>query len=186
MKRFSKLLLTASALALTLFTSACDSVTTGSQAGDMDPSPMVVMSTTGQRFTMAWEWNPAATTVTASIGPAGGVMALGRNMLWVSPGAVSENTRFVMARDPSAPLRVRLSAGRNGENDVGDNGFAAPVKLGIYYGNAAELPTSLETMQLVYFRPDGLVEPLESQVRVYENLVVADLPHFSLFGAAWP
>lgn len=171
--------------ALALFAWGCDSVQEPVHAG-LTPGGMVVMSTTGETYVVAEEMDPSAGSISAVIGQAGGEITLGANTLYVSEGAVSEATTFAITRNPESALRVELSATRETENDVGAAGFNAPVTLKMGYANAESLPGDLSTMTLIYYRPDGLVETLPTSVDVANATVTATLPHFSLFGPAWP
>ena len=182
-KKFSIL----SALAATIFAAGCENIGQ-TTAPTLEPEPMVVMSTTGERYVVAMEWSPSAAEVKADVGPAGGVLMLGRHSLWVSSGAVAQVTTFKIQRDLAHPLRFKLSAGTDGqENNIGAAGFApGKVKLGLSYHGLRNRPTTPEQMKILYFRPDGLVEPLPSQIQIGNHVVVAAIPHFSLFGLGWP
>lgn len=174
-----------SMLAMSLFMWSCDSA--GSLTDpQLEPTPMVVMSKSGKRFTVAAERNPEVGTVSARIGRAGGVLVMGRHTLTVARGAVDAPTTFTMTRDPEAPLRVQLTAGRNSQNDVGAAGFNAPVTLSLSFQKTSDAPRDGSSITVIYFRPDGLVEELETEVRVRGKTASAVLPHFSLFGLAWP
>lgn len=185
MNRVSRLVSTVSVLALSVFMWSCDSIQDVTEP-QLSPAPMVVMSKGGKRFTVAAERNPEIGSVSAEIGSAGGVLVLGRHTLTVSPGAVEAPTTFTMTRDPQAPLRVQLTAGRESQNDVGAAGFDAPVTLSLSFQKAADAPRNRSSITVVYFRPDGLVEELETEIRVMGKTASAQLPHFSLFGLAWP
>lgn len=185
MSKMIKWASTVSVLAASLFLWSCDNIG-NSTTPELGPDPMVVMSTSGKRYVVAVERDPDAGSVSATIGAAGGVLVLGKHSLWVSKDAVSGPTTFRMARDPEHPLRVKLSAGQDGENDIGSQGFAAPVKLALSFDKATDLPADKSTLTLLYFRADGLVEELDTRVDVYGLTAVAELPHFSLFGLGWP
>lgn len=185
MNRVSRLVSTVSLLAMSLFMWSCDQAEQVTEP-QLSPAPLVVMSKAGKRFRVAAERNPEVGSVSAEIGRAGGVLVLGRHTLTVSRGAVDAPTTFTMTRDPSAPLRVQLTAGRESQNDVGAAGFAAPVTLSLSFQNAADTPRDRTSITIIYFRPDGLVEELETEVRVVGKVASAELPHFSLFGLAWP
>lgn len=185
MKKFTRWLATLSTMALSLFLWSCDSAPEAIQP-ELEPSALVVTSTTGKRYVVGWEANATPQTASANIGPSGGVLRLGSHVLMVSPNAVSAPTKFTMTRSAESPLRVKLTAGRESENDVGARGFNAPVRLALYFANATRLPADRSSIGVIYFRPDGLVEEMTTELDVYENVAVAALPHFSLFGLAWP
>lgn len=185
MNRVSRLVSTVSVLVMSLFLWSCDSA--GSVMDpQLSPTPTVVTSKSGKRYTVAAERNPEVGTVSARIGRSGGVLVLGRHTLTVARGAVDAPTTFTMTRDPSAPLRVQLTAGRHSQNDVGAAGFNAPVTLSLSFQKASDVPRDRSSITIIYFRPDGLVEELETEVRVNGKTASAVLPHFSLFGLAWP
>lgn len=172
------------ALGVVLLVWGCDSAEM--MEPELSPSPVVVTSTSGRRFVVAVERNKRAESVSAQIGPQGGVLTLGRHSLYVSPGAVSETTRFTIARDAENALRVKLTAGLQSENDVGAKGFDAPVYLLLSYAEVEAAPRDRSSIKVVYFRPDGLVEEIETDVQVLGRYAGAELSHFSLFGLAWP
>ena len=181
MKKFSML----SVLAASLFAAGCDALQEPVEPR-LNPGGMVVMSTGGEKYTVAVEKDADAGSVSAEIGSAGGRLVLGKHELLVSQGAVSEAATFTMARNAEEPLRVKVTATRVTENDVGAAGFAAPVTLKISYENAAALPADASSIAMLYFRPDGLVETLSASVETHGHRVSSDLPHFSLFGLGWP
>ncbi len=172
------------ALAMSLFVWGCDNA--GMTQPELAPSAVVVTSTSGRRFQVVAEKDKRAESVSAQIGRQGGVLTLGRHSLYVSPGAVKQPTKFTITRDAADALRVKLTAGRQSENDVGAEGFDAPVYLVLSYAQAEDVPRDRSTIKMVYFRPDGLVEELETDVQVWGKYAGAELPHFSLFGLAWP
>lgn len=185
MKKFTRWASTLSMTALSLFLWSCDNAPDAIQP-ELEPSALVVTSTSGRRFVVGREANATAQTASATIGSSGGFVRLGSHILVVSPNAVSAPTKFSMTRSAESPLRVKLTAGRESENDVGARGFNAPVRLALYYANATQLPADKSSIEVIYFRPDGLVEEMSTQLDIYGNFAVATLPHFSLFGLAWP
>lgn len=180
-KKFSLL----SALAASLFAAGCDAIQEPMEPR-LSPGGMVVMSTTGQKYTVAVEKDANAESVSASIGSAGGKLVLGKHELLISSGAVAEATTFTMQRSAEDPLRVKLTATRVTENDVGSVGFSAPVTLKLSFQNASDLPADLTSVSLIYFRPDGLIETLSTELDRNGHRVSSALQHFSLFGLAWP
>lgn len=148
--------------------------------------PVTVTSAAGRLLTVAAERDPEVGSVSALIGPAGGTITLDRHMLTVTRGAVKGLTRFTMARDPGTPLRIRLAAGVQDRNDVGAAGFEAPVTLSLSFHKVHDAPGESSGATVVYFRPDGVAKELETDVRVIGRVATANLPHFSLFGLAWP
>lgn len=164
---------------------SCDSMETVTEP-QLAPAHLAVMSKAGRRLVVAAERTPGIGTVSAEIGRAGGVLVLGGHTLTVSRGAVQAPTKFTMTRDPAEPLRVRLTASRQSQNDVGAAGFDAPVILSLSFGKVADAPRDESAIAIVYFRPDGLVEELETEVHQVGKVASAQLPHFSLFGLAWP
>lgn len=175
----------AMALGTSLFLSSCGDLGEPTRPGLL-PGPMVVTSTSGATFVVAYESNPSAGSVSATIGSSGGILVLGKHAVFVSADAVGAPTRFTMARDLEHPLRVKLTAGQAAENDIGSAGFAAPVYVSLSYVNAAAQPSNAEAVRVVFFRPDGLVEEMPSVVYSSENRVTARVSHFSLYGIAWP
>lgn len=184
MKTILKYISTLSLLALSLFAWGCSDL--AEPAPSLDPAPMVVMSTTGESYVVAQEVDPLSGSISAEIGSAGGELTLGAHTLYVSEGAVAEPTIFTMTRDPESPIRVKLSAGVDGGNEIGTTGFAAPVTLQLNFGTAWELPADLSGITLIYFRADGLVETLPTSVDAEKTTISAELPHFSIYGAGWP
>ena len=180
-----KFVSTLSVLAMSLFLWSCDNVGDTMQP-ELKPAKMVVMSTSGNTYTVAMENDPEVGTVTAVIGSSGGHLILGQHTLDVSANAVDQPTTFTMTRSAENPLRVKLTAGRESENDVGSVGFAAPVSLTLSYVKAEDAPADKSLITLFYFRPDGLVEEMTTNLRVSGADATADLPHFSLFGLGWP
>lgn len=172
-------------IALPLVAWSCDDFH-GPIEPELAPRQMVLTSTSGTKFVIAYEWDPAAGSISGEIGTAGGVLVLGYHALWVSPDAVSAPTKFTMTRDLEHPLRVKLTAGRDAENDVGAGGFAAPVYLGLSYANVSGVPSDKSSIEVLYMRPDGLVEEVPSAVDLGSSRIVARLPHFSLFTLGWP
>lgn len=173
-----------SVLAASLFLWGCDAVQEPIEPR-LAPTGMVVMSTDGTPYVVAMESDPSAEFVSGVIGAAGGELGIaGSHKIIVSAGAVDTATVFTMQRYPEEPLRVKVTAGE--DNVVGAAGFGAPVTLLLDYTSAANLPADLSSMELIYFRNDGLVEVLDTQVDTATGKLHADLPHFSLFGLAWP
>lgn len=181
MHRFKKLFRLIPMIALAVVATSCDNIGEPTEP-TLGPSPMVVTSTSGEKYTVAVELLPTKGEVSASIGTGGGVLVLGRHFLTIAPGAVSAPTQFKMVRDAENPLRVELTATRNTENDIGSQGFNASVKLGISYFGTVSTPLDLNSMKILYFRPDGLVEVMPSWVQVGNYLVTAELQHFSQYG----
>lgn len=181
MKRFSKLFVTASALALSLFATACDDMGDFNQP-QLEPSNMTVMSTSGNELTVVYEKDPEAGSVTASIGRKGGFVGIGPHVLYVPEGAVRRDTDFTIVRDAEKPLRVKLIAGK--DNEVGRAGFRKPVYLALSLNAVIGDGNGRGNPLMIYYREDGLVEEL--QTFLYEGHAVAYLDHFSIYGLAWP
>ena len=183
MKKQIQWLTKITAIAATLLMWGCDDVG-NVNAPQLDPAPMTVQSSDGETLVVAYEKDPESGTVSATIGPRGGIIGLGKHVVYVTRNAVSEPTEFTITRAPELPIRVKLTAGE--DNEVGENGFNAPVILGLSMGDAANVPDDADRKNatVVYYRGDGKVDVLDS--RVYGHLVIARLPHFSLFGLAWP
>ena len=181
MRKIYRWLSATSALAASLFLWSCDNIGDTTQP-ELEPSPMVVMSTSGQRFTVAYEENPESGSVSATIGYKGGVLGMGRHAIYVAEGTVGEPTVFTISRAAEGSLRLKLTAGEN--NSVGAAGFSKPVRLLMYMGNAANVDANRYSAKVLYFRPDGLVDELET--RVYGYFAVTNLDHFSLYGLGWP
>lgn len=184
MKTVRKKILGIATASLSLALWSCDGIQS-SVRPELEPSPVMVASTSGTSLVVAWERNPTSGSVSADIGAGGGVLVMGKHVLWVPENAVSETASFRMIRDVEHPLRVKLTASRAGDNDIGSAGFSTPVYLGISYDDA-DVPSDESILEAIYFRPDGLVEEVPSTVITSENRIVAKLSHFSMYGVAWP
>ena len=149
-------------------------------------SALSVMGRSGGRLALAAECVPETGTVSGIIGRVGGVLILGRHVLTVTAGAVTAPTKFAMTRLPGAALRLRLTAGRREQNDMGSAGFRAPVSLSLSFHGILDLPPARSGISIIHFITDTLVEELVTEVRVNGKGATAELPHFSLFGLAWP
>ncbi|MEX2570683.1 MAG: hypothetical protein WD737_05210 [Gemmatimonadota bacterium] len=187
MTKFIKQFSTLSVLAMSLFLWSCDNIgQTTAPTGDLNPRGYAIFSsTTGEQFVVIRESEDLG-IVSGSIGAAGGELHLGNHSLYVPEGAVEQSTVFTMSRADDELVRLRLSATVNDHNDVGSAGFEKPVRLTISFSGAEDLPESTDKLEVIYFRPDGLVDPQSTWLDVSNESASGELPHFSDFGLAWP
>jgi hypothetical protein len=141
----------------------------------------------GNGYTVVRETEESVGSVEAVIGRAGGTLVLGKHLLLVPENAVYSNTTFRMEKEDGDHVRLKLTASRYGDNDVGQRGFARPVRLMLSYEGAANVSASaLDGMRVMYIRPDQRVEALPSMVNYYDRWVGTELRHFSEYGIGWP
>jgi hypothetical protein len=141
----------------------------------------------GNGFTVVRETEETVGSVEAEIGAAGGVLSLGKHLLVVPAYAVSRPTTFRMEKQDGDHVRLKLTASRYSDNDVGRRGFARPVRLMLSYEGAANVSReALDGMRVMYIREDQRVEVLPSLVNYYDRWVGTDLRHFSEYGIGWP
>lgn len=151
----------------------------------LEPGAAVFSSSTGRRYVVARD-HAKTGSVSATIGSRGGELVLERHRLIVPAGAVSHPTRFAMGFADGDLVRLRFSASRHAHNDVGAAGFAVPLRLEVSYAGLSSGPPDENRLVVVYFRPDGLVDEIETAVEWGRKRVRAEIPHFSDFGLAWP
>jgi hypothetical protein len=185
MKRIMKSLSVIAALSLSLVLWSCDSINQPTQPGPMSVGGSAVYNSSGKKYEVARE-AASVGTVSATIGSSGGQLILGKHRLIVPRGAVSNATVFTMSRVDGDQVRFRFSATRNTHNDVGAAGFAVPVQLRIVYEDVTLLPSDLSILEVVYFRPDGTITGMATQLNFNQRWAEGSLPHFSDFGLAWP
>ena len=135
-------LLAALALATTL--AACESV--GDAGALLEPKheqeQVLISWKLGNGYTVVRETEESVGSVEAVIGSSGGTLVLGGHILFVPQGAVDADTRFRIIKDDGDHVRLRLTASRNGENEIGRRGFNRPVTLMLSYEQAANVPVS--------------------------------------------
>ncbi|MEX2584595.1 MAG: hypothetical protein WD766_15105, partial [Gemmatimonadota bacterium] len=183
MNRIIKNVSRLSVLVLSLFLWSCDDIgqTVGPES-DLSPRGYAIFSTTtGEQYVVIRE-DESLGVVSGSIGSAGGELHIGTHTLHVPSGAVSEPTVFSMSRSDDDLLRIKLSATRVDHNDIGASGFDVPVKLTIDFTEAEDMPEDASQLEVLFFRPDGLVEPFSTHLDVEAGKATGDLPHFSDYG----
>lgn len=173
-----------SALALSLVMWGCDSLSESALTGPGDLSENLIVKTNGDGYTTARETNPSVGVVSAVIDQNGGKLILGKHYLLVPAGAVSGPTTFTMTK-PSDALKVELTATRLLGNDVGSAGFAVPVKLGMSYHDASDIPDPT-LLKVRWAKLDGTFEIQPSVVDVHGKTVVGTLSHFSAYDIGFP
>lgn len=180
-------LLAALALAITL--AACESV--GDAGALLEPKheqeQVLISWKLGNGYTVVRETEESVGSVEAVIGSSGGTLVLGGHILFVPQGAVDADTRFRIVKDDGDHVRLRLTASRNGENEIGRRGFNRPVTLMLSYEQAANVPVAdVAKLSVMFIRADQKVEPLPSAVNFYDRWVGTELTHFSEYGIGWP
>lgn len=142
---------------------------------------------TSTGYRVVSETEESVGSVEGVIGREGGMLTLGNHLLLVPAYAVSAPTTFRMVKEDGDHVRLKLTASRYSDNDVGSRGFDRPVKLMLSYKSASNVSSSsLGSMSVMYIRPDQRVEPLPSTVNYYDRWVGTDLRHFSEYGIGWP
>lgn len=118
--------------------------------------------------------------VRQKVGPAGGELSLLGHTLTIPPDAVDRPTMFVMAVLAGEAIQVELIAyDPDLHSDVGGKGFAVPVQLALSY---AETGTDdPESLVIVYVNSNGDKEKLDSEVDQENQVVRAELAHFSKY-----
>lgn len=116
-------------------------------------------------------------TASAPVGPAGGVITIGRHSLTVPAGALAETVVITGTTDSSKFNAVSFQP--EGLQ------FAVPAQLTMSYANCRGLPTLLPVR--IAYTTDALVilEYLLSTDNRFEQTVSADLDHFSKYAVAW-
>lgn len=129
--------------------------------------------------------------VQGTIGPEGGWVVMqgegvhqapAAHMLWVPPGAVDRPTLFTIRSASSEHTIVDLTAMQeiNGRMvNVGRNGFAKPVMLGLSY--AGLKISDLENLTITYLPQTGAPETMRSSVSPRAQMITASLTHFSRY-----
>ena len=172
------------ALALSLVMWGCENLSEQQLTGPSESSEVLLTHTFSNGYTVARETDLTVGTVYATIGEAGGAISVGQHVLFVPAGAVDAPTVFTMTL-AGDQVKASLSATRLLPNDVGSAGFAKPVKLTLFYGNATNVPAD-KPLQIVWLKADGSVVPQNSYVDFNKRAVSADLGHFSDYAIAWP
>jgi hypothetical protein len=119
--------------------------------------------------------------VREKIGKDGGELTLLGNTLTVPAGAVDRPTMFVLSVLAGDSIQVELIAyDPELYEDVGGKGFGVPVTLALSYAEAEE-DLDPETLTIVHIKTDGEPVVLESTVDTENEVVSADLSHFSRY-----
>jgi len=122
-------------------------------------------------------------TASAWIGPKGGTLKTAAYTLTVPAYAVTTNTRFDLAPTNTGTYSVDLHAYQQGLLrlvDVGGKGFRKPVTLTISYANAKGV-TKPSNIDIIYLRPDGTLQIMQTSVDSNTETVSSALPHFSKY-----
>lgn len=114
---------------------------------------------------------------TGLIGKEGGTITLGEHQLTVPAGAVSAPTVFTMEIADEKYITVLLTA-IQGTLDIGEKGFAKPVRLTLSYSTATE-PVAESRLLILWVKDDGTFEAQPTTVDTAGRRVKADLGHFS-------
>jgi len=123
-------------------------------------------------------------TASAVIGPAGGVLRLGRHSLMVPPGAVDHNIAFTM--------RYASWTGVGVDCTPSPFTFNVPVTLTLSYwgttyepieedGDGGDPPPPPTDLEVIYLAPDGSFDEQPSSVDATALTVSAQLDHFSRY-----
>jgi hypothetical protein len=140
-------------------------------------------------FDNSWRTGELVTTteptttssVSAVIGPAGGVIENGENQLSVPPMAVTENTMFTFAIVGGNYIIADLTA-RRAHDRAPVTRFQHPVTLTLSYSGAVVgNPYNLSITYLVDGSVRGRRQTLPSVVLPRTQTVSALLPHFSIY-----
>lgn len=182
--RFSGL----SVVALSLLLWSCDNLSepSGALLGPGDAAHNLVTTTSKDGYTVARESSATAGSVVGVIGESGGKLVLGQHVLEVPAGAVSGPTTFTMSTVVSDEIKVSLTATQVTTNDIGERGFATPVRLTLSYKNASEIPDNEEDLTILWVKLDGSKEPQPSSVDVQGKRVSSPLGHFSDYALGFP
>jgi hypothetical protein len=129
---------------------------------------------------MVQETDPTVGTVTAVIDEKGGSLSIGGTTLDVPAGAVDGPTTFTVNK-PNGELAFDFSATRNTPNDIGSAGFPVPLKLTIDY---SDIPNAMDAPAVIWIKPDGRAEALQTKVDSANKTMTAEVTHFSIYGGA--
>lgn len=111
----------------------------------------------------------------------GGELTLLGHTLTIPAGAIDRPTMFVMSVLAGTEIQVELIAyDPDLYEDVGGKGFNVPVQLALSYAEAEV--DDPESLTIVYITPDGDKEVIESTVDTENQVVRAELSHFSRYG----
>jgi hypothetical protein len=182
---FTKLRFAAlSVLAATLVLGGCENTTGLTAPSTLEHrigNERVVITEYGDAgYKMVQETDPTVGTVTAVIDEKGGSLSIGGTTLDVPAGAVSGPTTFTVNK-PNGELAYDFSATQKTPNDVGSAGFPVPLKLTISY---ADIPNAMEAPAVIWIKPDGRAEALQTQVDTANKTMTAEVTHFSIYGGA--
>ena len=156
--------------------SACDSATA--------PEPPVV----DRAMSYSWGSTPATTnspsetaSVTAVVGPAGGIVRNGDHQLWVPALAVAEPTAITFTMVGGNNVHADLSAVRVSDGAAVSN-FPRALTLRLSYRNVTvSNPYRLSVAYLVDGTVDGGLEKQASVVSIASQTVSAAVTHFSQY-----
>ena len=173
------------AVALSMVMVGCDSVQDSALVGPGEKNDVLLTYRTEEGYTIARETDATLGVVSAVIDQNGGVLSIGKHLLWVPQGAVTAPTTFVMTKFPGE-IKVDLSATRLLPNDVGNAGFLKPVRLTLSYADVANItPEQLAAIKILWARPDGTFEQQQSYINQENKTVNANLNHFSIYTMGW-
>jgi hypothetical protein len=175
---------TLSILAATLVLGGCESTTGLTAPSTLEHkigNERVVITEYGDAgYKMVQETDPTVGTVTAVIDEKGGSLSIGGTTLDVPAGAVDGPTTFTVNK-PNGELAYDFSATQQTPNDVGSAGFAVPLTLTISY---ASIPNAMEAPAVIWIKPDGRAEALQTKVDSANKTMTAEVTHFSIYGGA--
>lgn len=121
-------------------------------------------------------------SVTAIVGSEGGTIGNSDFSLTIPAGAVDVPTVFAVTSLSSGYLELELTATAAGSaitNDIGAAGFKVPLSFKLNYSGANN---STENLVMIWVRPDGVLEPVKSEVIKSLKLLKGELTHFSAYG----
>ncbi|MDP9347860.1 MAG: hypothetical protein M3P24_01740 [Gemmatimonadota bacterium] len=121
-------------------------------------------------------------TKSATIDSKGGEIEYSGYKLTVPAGAVDVPTVFVMTSRNSGYLELELTATAVGSsliNNIGATGFKVPLSLRLHYDESS---ASTSALLMVWVRPDGVLEPVPTEVHKSGKMITGQITHFSLYG----
>ena len=174
---------TLSVLAAALVLSGCESadrLTAPSLEHKIGNERVLITEHGKDGYKMVQETDPTVGTVTAVIDRRGGSLSIGGTTLDVPAGAVDGPTTFTVNK-PNGELAYDFSATQKTPNDVGSAGFAVPLTLTIDYSG---IPSDMEAPAIIWIKPDGRAEALQTRVDTASKTMTAQVTHFSIYGGA--
>ena len=142
----------AAAIATVAFAAACSDAPTapaGPSLDDAKPAPLTLSIGGlfgGPRLLECPDWTPQSTL--GLIGPLGGVLSLGGNLVDMPAGAVPEPTLFSLTEPASRYMKVDVSA-VNVEHYV----FGTPISVTIDYSRCADWRVDGRTLSVWWVTP---------------------------------